>query len=229
MRLNRLKWALRVAALAFVIGGWLAAPAVATSQTVVIQNFTFGPQNVTINVRESVTWSNKDPLEHTATSDAGVFDTGTIPSLGSKTITFSAAGTYAYHCTFHSFMQGTVTVLGPAPTTAPPPPPTPAPRPTPSPTVPPTAPPTAPPTQAPTPSPSPSPVATASPSPSPSPTPAPIATPTATPSSVAAASPTLAPSAGPDGSAGPGPILAAGGLVLAAALAVLAIYLYRRR
>jgi len=223
MRLNRLERALRVAALVFVIGGWLAVPAIATSQTVVIQNFTFVPQNVTINVRESVTWSNKDPLEHTATSDSGVFDTGTIPSLGGKTITFNAAGTYPYHCTFHSFMQGTVTVLGPAPTTAPPPPPTPTP--------PPTVPPTVPPTQAPTPSPSPSPVATASPSPSPSPTPAPTATPTATitPSSVAAASPTRAPSAGPDVSGGPGPLLAAGAIAVAGLLAGVALYLYRRR
>ena len=96
----------------------LAVPALATSQTVVIQGFTFLPQNATINVGESVTWLNNDPLNHTATSDTGAFDTGAIAASGNKTISFAVAGSFAYHCSIHPSMKGTITVLGPAPTTA---------------------------------------------------------------------------------------------------------------
>jgi len=205
MRLLRSKWAVRVAAI-IVCGMWLAAPALAVSQSVVIQNFAFQPQDVTINVGESVTWINRDPVGHTATSDAqGVFDTGVIAPGGNKTVSFAVAGTYAYHCSIHPTLKGTVTVVGPTPT---PGPSTPAPSPTASPSVSPSA----------------------SVTPSPSATAAPSGTSIAVPTGVAAASPSASGGpAGPDLGAGPGPILAAGGLVLAGALTVLAVYLYRRR
>jgi len=201
MRLLRSKWAVRVAAI-IVCGTWLAAPALAVSQSVVIQNFAFQPQDVTINVGESVTWINRDPVGHTATSDAqGVFDTGVIAPGGNKTVSFAVAGTYAYHCSIHPTLKGTVTVVGPTPT---PGPSTPAPSPTASPS--------------------------ASVIPSPSATAAPSGTSIAVPTGVAAASPSASGGpAGPDLGAGPGPLLAAGGLVLAGALTVLAVYLYRRR
>ena len=206
----------------------LAMPARAAVQSVTIQNFSFVPPAITINAGDSVSWTNKDQVAHTATSDSGVFDTGAIAPLGGKTITFTDAGTYAYHCTFHTFMKGTVTVLGPAPTTPPPPPPTP--QPTPQPTPRPTLPPIAPPTVVPPPSPSPSPAPTASPSPAPSaPTPSPSVTAVALPSPVAAASPLVAPSAGPDVGGGPGPLLAVAAVVFAAALAGVGLMLYRRR
>ncbi|HLZ47023.1 MAG TPA: cupredoxin family copper-binding protein [Candidatus Limnocylindria bacterium] len=218
MRLTRL---LGAAVAVVLMSAALAMPAWAAVQTVTIQSFSFMPPAVTINAGDSVSWTNKDQVQHTATSDTGAFDTGAIAPLGGKTITFTVAGTYAYHCTFHSFMKGTVTVRGPAPTTAPPPPPTP--QPTPRPTLPPTAPPTV----GPTPSPSPSLAPTASPSAAPSS--APSVSPVALPSPVAAASPLAAPSAGPDAGGGPGPLLAAAALVFAAVLAGVALTLYRRR
>ena len=199
----------------------LAMPARAAVQSVTVQNFSFVPPAITINAGDSVSWTNKDQVQHTATSDTGVFDTGAIAPLGGKTITFTVAGTYAYHCSFHTFMKGTVTVIGPAPTTAPPPPPTP--RPTPPPTAPPTVPPT------PSPSPSPAPTASPSPAPSVSPTASPSASQVALPSPVGAASPLVAPSAGPGAGGGPGPLLAAAAVVFAAALAGVARSLYRRR
>lgn len=226
MRLTR---ALFLVAAVALVSASLTMPAWAAIQTVTIQSFAFVPPNVTINVGDSASWLNKDPLEHTATSDTGAFDTGAIAPQGGKTIAFTAAGTYAYHCSFHTFMKGTITVIGSAPTTAPPPSPTPAPRPTPPPTPPPTLPPTAPPTIVPAASPSP----TATPSPSPSPTPAANASPSNTPlalaSPVAAASPSG--TAGPprDLGVGPGTLLAGAAVALAAALAGIAFVLYRRR
>ncbi len=202
MRLLRLESALRIAAIVLCIGAWLAAPALAVSQSVVIQNFAYQPQDVTINIGESLTWINRDPVGHTATSDSqGLFDTGVIAPGGNKTVSFAIAGTYAYHCSIHPTLKGTVTVVGPTPT---PGPSTPAPSPTAGPA--------------------------ASGTSASSATVAPSGTRITVPTNVAAASPSASSGAsGPDLGAGPGPLLAAGGLVLAAALAVLAIYLYRRR
>jgi plastocyanin len=219
MRLSR---PFRVAAFVIAIAALAPSLALATAQSVVIQNFTFLPQTATINVGESITWQNTDPLNHTATSDTGAFDTGPIAPAGIKTVSFAVAGSYAYHCSIHPTMKGTIVVLGPRST---PPPPTPTPRPTP----PPTAPPTAPPTESPSPTPSPS----ASPSPSPSMTPSATATATGTPitvpTDVAVASPSAAVGPGPDLASGPGPVIAAGALLLALVLGGSAFYLYRRR
>jgi len=196
----RLRRPLRIAAIVLSIGVWLAGPALATSQSVVIQDFSYQPQTVTINIGESVTWIDRDPVGHTATSDsAGLFDTGVIAPSGNKTVSFAIAGTYAYHCSIHPTLKGTVVVVGPTPT---PGPPTPAPSVTPSPTAAPTA----------------------------SPTSTPSGTRIVVPTDIAAASPGASGgAAGRDLGSGPGPILAAGGLALAAGLAVLAVYLYRRR
>jgi len=120
MRLLRLESALRIAAIVLCIGAWLAAPALAVSQSVVIQNFAYQPQDVTINIGESLTWINRDPVGHTATSDSqGLFDTGVIAPGGNKTVSFAIAGTYAYHCSIHPTLKGTVTVVGPTPTPGP--------------------------------------------------------------------------------------------------------------
>ncbi|HME18780.1 MAG TPA: cupredoxin domain-containing protein [Nitrososphaerales archaeon] len=73
----------------------------------------FSPDAITvvIGVNSTVFWNNQDSAPHTATSDtAGAFDTGTIPPGASAEVTFTTPGTYTYHCTFHSWMQGTVFV-----------------------------------------------------------------------------------------------------------------------
>ena len=228
MRLSR---PFRIAAFAIAIGALLPSAAFATSQTVVIQSFSFLPQTATISVGESITWLNTDPLNHTATSDdPGGFNTGVIPATGNKTVSFAVAGSYAYHCSIHPTMKGTIVVLG-ATATPPPPTPPPTPRPTPPPTAPPTPPPTAPPTPTPSPSPSPSPSASPSPPPSVTPTPAPTIAPTpiTVPTGVAAASPSGTVGTGPDLGSGPGSLIAAGGVALAVGLGGLAFYLYRRR
>ena len=228
MRLSR---TFRVAALLIAICVLLPGAAQATSQTVTIQSFAFSPPTVTINVGESITWTNKDPVDHTATANNGAFNKP-VPANTSVTVLFSVAGTYAYHCSIHPSMTGTIvvgTTATPPPATTPPPTPPPTTRP-PS-TPPSTVPPTAPPTEAPTASPTPS--ASPSPSPSQSATPSPAATPTGTPitvpTGVALASPSPVPAAGPDLGSGPGPVLAAGAVALALVLGGAALYLYRRR
>jgi plastocyanin len=104
-----------VGALAAIGGGVLAsamlvAPALAADEAVTIAGFAYDPATITVSVGDSVTWTNNDGVVHTATADNGSFDTGTIGDGASGSVTFSAAGTFAYHCTIHSSMAGTVVV-----------------------------------------------------------------------------------------------------------------------
>lgn len=87
------------------------ARAAATAR-VAISDFRFGPSAITVHVGDTVTWSNEGPSDHTATG-AG-FDSGVLRQGASASHTFTSAGTFAYHCTIHPFMKGTVTVLASA-------------------------------------------------------------------------------------------------------------------
>jgi YVTN family beta-propeller protein len=89
------------------------APAVVADQgqsAVSIAKFAFVPATITISAGQSITWTNTDPVAHTATSDDKVWDSGNLSPNASFTTTFSQPGTYAYHCTIHPFIRGTVVV-----------------------------------------------------------------------------------------------------------------------
>lgn len=87
-----------------------ANPPPASAATVEISGFAFSPSSLEVSAGTAVTWKNKDSVPHTATGDNGEFDTGTIPSGGQASHTFSTPGTYAYHCSVHSSMKATVVV-----------------------------------------------------------------------------------------------------------------------
>jgi len=75
----------------------------------------FIPADVTINVGETVTWSNDDSAAHTVTSGApGVADDAFDSSLFMAGTTFShtfdEAGEYDYYCLVHPWMTGKVQV-----------------------------------------------------------------------------------------------------------------------
>jgi plastocyanin len=57
----------------------------------------------------SVRFSNSSDVQHTATR-AGSFDTGQIKPGKSVAVRFAQKGSFAYHCTIHSFMKGKVVV-----------------------------------------------------------------------------------------------------------------------
>lgn len=83
----------------------------AANGSVSIASFAFSPSTVTVNVGESVTWTNNQAgVPHTVTSDSGAFDSGNLSSGGTFQHTFTTAGTFAYHCNIHPSMQGTVVV-----------------------------------------------------------------------------------------------------------------------
>jgi plastocyanin len=77
---------------------------------VVMKNTAFDPATVTIKAGESVTWTNQDPMNHTVVADNGEFKSGELGQGGIFTFKFDKAGTYAYHCSIHPSMTGTVIV-----------------------------------------------------------------------------------------------------------------------
>jgi plastocyanin len=77
---------------------------------VLIQNYAFSPATITVAANTIITWTNKDGVGHTVTSDTGVFESGTINTNGTYSYTFTTPGTYPYHCTPHPYMTATVIV-----------------------------------------------------------------------------------------------------------------------
>lgn len=78
-----------------------------------ISNTRFCPRTQTINIGQTVTWTNLDGVTHTTVSDVGASDTwdsGNIVPNGFFARQFKSAGTYRYHCSIHTGMHGTIIV-----------------------------------------------------------------------------------------------------------------------
>ena len=71
----------------------------------------FSPNPGAVKVGQTVAWRNGDSITHTASADAGAFNTGNIaPGATSSPITMTAAGNVGYHCQIHPDMVGTLNV-----------------------------------------------------------------------------------------------------------------------
>lgn len=84
----------------------------------------FSPNPINVKVGDTVTWTNKDTVEHTVTSGTGASDTNkgkefdsglagpTALTATGKTFShkFAAAGTFPYFCQLHPAMMGKVIV-----------------------------------------------------------------------------------------------------------------------
>jgi plastocyanin len=103
----RLAAAVYAGALLLAASGALAqAP---KKHTVVIDGTRYEPAALTVKQGDSITWVNKDPFPHTATA-AGAFDSRDIPANGKWTYRASKKGDFAYICTLHPNMKGTLKV-----------------------------------------------------------------------------------------------------------------------
>jgi plastocyanin len=88
----------------------LAIPALAAkTHTVVMDGTRFHPETLTVKRGDRVVWVNKDPFPHTATA-AGTFDSRSIAAGKSWTYVARKSGEFAYVCTFHPGMNGTLLV-----------------------------------------------------------------------------------------------------------------------
>jgi plastocyanin len=112
------RFALRLAAYAMITvaaGLFLGRHEIAAAMeksAVVIDNFSFGPNALTVTAGTTVTWTNKDDEPHTVVSDADkpLFKSGALDTDDSFSFTFDKPGTYKYFCSIHPRMQGTITV-----------------------------------------------------------------------------------------------------------------------
>ena len=85
-------------------------PEASAGKAIAIEGFKYAPEDVTVDVGTTVTWTNEDAAPHTATADDGSFDTGDLREGGKGEVTFRKAGSFAYFCEFHKFMRANVTV-----------------------------------------------------------------------------------------------------------------------
>ncbi len=102
----------------------LAVPAAAQSTVdVEIQDSSFAPADVTVEVGDTVTWTQASGLPHSVTADDGSFDSSPDCAGGSECLgdgdvfshTFDEPGEYAYYCRVHGApggvgMSGVITV-----------------------------------------------------------------------------------------------------------------------
>lgn len=88
-----------------------SAPSTIPANTVVMSASSFSPATLTVARGTTVTWRNDSGVTHTSTSDNTGWDTGDILPRSSRTETFNTAGTFAYHCTYHSAMGMVGTII----------------------------------------------------------------------------------------------------------------------
>ena len=93
-----------------------AAPApgaTPTNESITINNNSFAPSTITVNVGSTITWSNGDTVTHTVTADDQSFTSGLLKKATSWSHTFATAGTFTYFCEIHPGMTGTVIARAP--------------------------------------------------------------------------------------------------------------------
>ena len=91
-------------------GGVGTADVVITIQGIA-GGMSFSPNPAAVKVGQTVSWHNADSITHTATQNAGAFDTGNVPpSSTTAPLRLANAGAFDYHCGIHPSMTGTVNV-----------------------------------------------------------------------------------------------------------------------
>lgn len=80
--------------------------------SVMIHNFSFLPQSISVPKGTTITWTNMDSAPHTVTSDNNAFASGTLKTNDTFKFTFNTPGTFTYHCAIHPGMKATVVVTG---------------------------------------------------------------------------------------------------------------------
>lgn len=78
--------------------------------SVAILDFLFEPQDITVGVGDTVSWTNEGEKKHDVDGDG--FESETLETGESYSFTFSDSGTFDYICGIHPKMKATVTVAG---------------------------------------------------------------------------------------------------------------------
>jgi amicyanin len=75
-----------------------------------IAGFTFQPGSVTVKAGQRVRWTDRDAANHNVTFAKGPEGIGNLRQGRSASVRFPEPGTFAYVCTYHPGMAGTVVV-----------------------------------------------------------------------------------------------------------------------
>lgn len=70
-----------------------------------IHNFVFAPETVTARPGDTIRWTNRDIVPHTATADDESWDTGTLKTGESADIVVKKDMAVTYFCRFHPMMK----------------------------------------------------------------------------------------------------------------------------
>ena len=106
-----------MASLAMVMVGALLIPFVPSARAattyVQIVDYSFNPSTVVIDLGDTVIWNQTGAHTHTVTSTtpAGELNSGDLATGAQYSHTFNTAGTFNYHCSIHTSMTGSVTVI----------------------------------------------------------------------------------------------------------------------
>lgn len=105
-----------LATLALALAGFAAGALAANPMTADIKTFQFQPKVIEVPAGTTVTWTNQDNIDHTITSGTpaapdGAFASAPFGKGKTFTATFDKPGEYAYFCSKHKSMHGTVKVL----------------------------------------------------------------------------------------------------------------------
>jgi plastocyanin len=75
-----------------------------------IDNFSFGPTELTVAPGTRVVWTNHDDIPHTVVATEQQFKSPVLDTDDRFTYEFTKPGTYRYFCSIHPKMTGTVVV-----------------------------------------------------------------------------------------------------------------------
>lgn len=96
------------------LGGWSAtarasAPAAPAKIAITISGAAFAPGDATAHVGDTVTWTNQDVVDHTATAKNG--DWRVVVTAGkSASLVVKKAGSVDYYCEYHPNMTARLVV-----------------------------------------------------------------------------------------------------------------------
>ena len=99
-----------LAALWSVAASSLSSAAPPDPPQIVIKNFMFTPNSLTVKAGSAVTWVNRDDEPHSVVSDTGLFRSGAVDTNETFSFKFDKPGTYHFTCAIHPRMVGTIIV-----------------------------------------------------------------------------------------------------------------------
>jgi plastocyanin len=87
-----------------------------TSHDVAMRDYKFVPKEITVDVGDTVTWTNEDSADHNAIAEDDSFRTPTFGEGETASVTIEKAGSFPYFCSLHANMEGRISTTGNEPT-----------------------------------------------------------------------------------------------------------------